>query len=410
MGRAAKIVALAAAALITGCRAPSLRAEKTREQPASTASVPALKAPPKNPPADAALSPSGLASQIDRRGHGEQRAQLQDKVRVEFTAWNEKGKLVDSSQQHGGPVVFEVGGVIQGWTEALQEMQVGEKRRLWVPDALAYPGRPGYPRGHSVFDIELLEIISGTPPPPAPEDVARAPSDAVRTESGLAYKLLARSASTERPHPWDRVTIRVSGWTAEGKVLDHLPPHDRPADFDVVKVIPGWREALQLLAIGERARVWLPQALAYGGRAGLPAGALVFDIELVAIERKPEPPRAPASVARAPAGAQKTASGIRYRFLHRSGRVAKPALTERVELHYSAWTRDGALFDSSVVRGKPATLPLSRIIPGWAEGLQRMSEGDKALLWIPEQLAYGGKTGAPRGPLLYEVELLRIMR
>ena len=69
-----------------------------------------------------------------------------------------------------------------------------------------------------------------------------------------------------------------------------------------------------------------------------------------------------------------------------------------------------ALFDSSIVRGKPATLPLSRVIPGWAEGVPLMAEGDKALLWIPERLAYAGKPGSPKGPLLYEVELLRIVR
>jgi peptidylprolyl isomerase len=63
-----------------------------------------------------------------------------------------------------------------------------------------------------------------------------------------------------------------------------------------------------------------------------------------------------------------------------------------------------------VVRGKPATLPLDRLIAGWAEGLMLMTEGSRALLWIPERLAYQGKPGAPSGMLVYEVELLRIVR
>jgi len=66
------------------------------------------------------------------------------------------------------------------------------------------------------------------------------------------------------------------------------------------------------------------------------------------------------------------------------------------------------VFHSSVVRGAPAKVPVSRLIPGWAEGLQLMAEGDKALFWIPEKLAYGGKEGGPRGMLVYEVELLAI--
>jgi peptidylprolyl isomerase len=86
----------------------------------------------------------------------------------------------------------------------------------------------------------------------------------------------------------------------------------------------------------------------------------------------------------------------------------KPKPSDRVQVHYSAWTSDGTLFDSSVARGKPASLPLSRVIPGWSEGLQLMVEGDKALFWIPEQLAYRGRAGSPRGALVYEVELLQI--
>jgi FKBP-type peptidyl-prolyl cis-trans isomerase len=77
-------------------------------------------------------------------------------------------------------------------------------------------------------------------------------------------------------------------------------------------------------------------------------------------------------------------------------------------VHYSAWTSDGKLFDSSVARGAPRTVPVNRVIAGWAEGLELMVEGDKALLWIPEELAYGGKEGSPRGLLVYEVELLKI--
>jgi peptidylprolyl isomerase len=136
---------------------------------------------------------------------------------------------------------------------------------------------------------------------------------------------------------------------------------------------------------------------------------LVFDIELVSIEHLPEPPRAPEHVAAVPTRASKTESGLAYRMLRRGHGKTKPRANARVEVHYSAWTRDGALFDSSVARGRPAILPIDRLIPGWAEGLQRMVEGDKAVFWIPEELAYGGRAGSPRGMLVYEVELLKIL-
>ena len=66
------------------------------------------------------------------------------------------------------------------------------------------------------------------------------------------------------------------------------------------------------------------------------------------------------------------------------------------------------MFDSSVVRGKPATFGLNQVIAGWTEGLQLMVEGEKRRLWIPEDLAYRGRPGAPAGMLVFDVELISI--
>ena len=65
------------------------------------------------------------------------------------------------------------------------------------------------------------------------------------------------------------------------------------------------------------------------------------------------------------------------------------------------------MFDSSVVQGKPAIFQVDGVIAGWTEGLQLMYEGEKARFWIPEKLAYGGKS-APYGMLVFDVELLKI--
>jgi len=82
-------------------------------------------------------------------------------------------------------------------------------------------------------------------------------------------------------------------------------------------------------------------------------------------------------------------------------------LSSSVTVHYSGWTTDGKLFDSSVVRGEPATFPLDGVIPGWTEGLQLMVEGEKTRFWIPQQLAYKGQS-APYGMLVFDVELIKI--
>jgi peptidylprolyl isomerase len=282
-------------------------------------------------------------------------------------------------------------------------MRVGERRRLWIPQNLSYT-RPGRPPSTVVFDIELVEIVEGEARP-APPDVAAPPASAKKTPSGLAYRLLQASDGDDRPNAWDRVTLRYAGWTTDGERLDG----SSRATFDVEKVMPGWLEALPLLATGDRARVWIPEALTRPGRSGAPPGMLVFDIELLSIERRPEPPRAPEHVAAAPPDAQKTDSGLAVRFLSKGEDGARPRPSSRVRLHYSAWTTDGARFDSSVVLGRPRTVALRNVIAGWREGLQLMAEGDKAVLWVPEKLAYGGAAGAPRGTLVYELELLKVV-
>lgn len=358
-------------------------------------------------PDDVITSDSGLMSKVMKPGEGERRPDPHDKVRVNFTSIDAKGEVVDSSEKRGGPVTYDVTGVIAGWSEALQQMRVGEQRRIWIPDHLVYPGRPGFPRPPAVFDLELLEIIEGEPPRPAPDDVAAVPKDAKRAPSGLAYKILRRSGSAERPRAWDRVTMHHASWTTDG-VMVESSRRERPSVYDLGHALPGLREALPLLAVGDSARLWIPEPLAHGGRAGEPKGMVVFDVELVSIERRPEPPRPPAHLTEAPPNAKKTESGLEYQIVKRGKGKRRPQPSDRVEVHYSAWTSDGKLFDSSVARGAPATVPVNRLIPGWAEGLQRMVEGDKALLWIPEALAYGGKEGAPQGLLVYEVELLKI--
>ena len=137
---------------------------------------------------------------------------------------------------------------------------------------------------------------------------------------------------------------------------------------------------------------------------------LVFDVELLGIKKPPEAPKTPKDVAAPPKDAKKTASGLAYKVLKKGTGTEKPGATSNVEVHYSGWTTDGKMFDSSTSRGAPASFPLNRVIPGWTEGLQLMVEGEKTRFWIPEELAYKGKPGKPQGMLVFDVELLKIKK
>jgi len=243
--------------------------------------------------------------------------------------------------------------------------------------------------------------------------VAAPPADAEKTASGLAKKVLQPGTGTEKPGPRDRVTVHYTGWTTDGRMFDSSVKRGQPATFPLNGVIKGWTEGLQLMVQGEKARFWIPAELAYGEtpqRPGAPAGMLVFDVELLSLEKAPNVD-APPDVAAPPADAQKTASGLAYKVLQPGTGTQKPTAESVVRVHYTGWTTDGQMFDSSVVRGQPATFPLNRVIPGWTEGLQLMSVGEKARFWIPGNLAYGDtptRPGAPAGMLVFDVELLGV--
>lgn len=364
---------------------------------------------PGPPPADAQKTASGLVTKVLRQGRGDQRPDAHDKVRVHLSGWNSKGKRSEDTRVRGEPATFDVTGVVPGLTEALQLMKVGELRRAWIPDALAYRRGRGKAPMPLIFDIELLEILDGAPPLPAPADVAAPPADVHRTKSGLTYRWTKRGGSKRKPNPWDRVRLDYTGWTAAGEMFESSSRLGGPATFDVDEVIPGWAEVLPKMAVGDRMRLWVPEALAYQGRLGRPRGKLVFDLELRSVESRPAPPVTPKHLTAPPKQAKHTASGLAYLVLAKGTGERRPEATSRVQLHYSGWTTEGELFDSSVVRGHPTTFPLSRVIPGWTEGLQMMVEGDKYRFWVPERLAYGKQTGGPQGMLVYEIELLKIL-
>ncbi|MDE0825299.1 MAG: FKBP-type peptidyl-prolyl cis-trans isomerase [Akkermansiaceae bacterium] len=121
-------------------------------------------------------------------------------------------------------------------------------------------------------------------------------------------------------------------------------------------------------------------------------------------------PKAPADVAVAPPEAEVTSTGLASKVLEPGQGSEQPSASDQVKVHYSGWTTDGELFDSSVVRGEPVTFGLGQVIPGWTEGLQLMTKGETRRFWIPAELAYGVNPppGAPAGMLVFDVELMGI--
>jgi len=246
----------------------------------------------------------------------------------------------------------------------------------------------------------------------APADVAAPPEDAAKTKSGLASKVLKAGTGDKMPAAADTVTVHYTGWTTDGKRFDSSVERGQPATFPLNGVIKGWTEGLQLMVTGEKRRFWIPGNLAYGDnpRPGAPKGMLVFDVELLSFKEAPAPPPVPEDVAAAPADAVKTKSGLASKVLRKGTGEKHPTAESQVEVHYTGWTTDGEMFDSSVVRGESITFGLNQVIAGWTEGVQLMVEGEKRRFWIPGSLAYGDtpRPGAPKGMLVFDIELIKI--
>ncbi len=111
--------------------------------------------------------------------------------------------------------------------------------------------------------------------------------DIQSTESGLQYEII-KSGNGVKPAKTDTVSVHYHGTLIDGTVFDSSVERGTPASFGVHQVIPGWTEALQLMDIGSKYRLFIPQELAYGanphpGGPIQPFSALIFEVELLEI-------------------------------------------------------------------------------------------------------------------------------
>lgn len=109
-------------------------------------------------------------------------------------------------------------------------------------------------------------------------------------------------------------------------------------------------------------------------------------------------------------GVQTTQSGLQYKVIS-SGKGKAPVATDKVTVHYTGKFVDGKVFDSSIGRD-PVTFEVGGVIPGWTEALQLMHEGDKWMIYLPYDIAYGergsGNDIPPYATLIFEVELIKV--
>jgi FKBP-type peptidyl-prolyl cis-trans isomerase len=121
-----------------------------------------------------------------------------------------------------------------------------------------------------------------------------------------------------------------------------------------------------------------------------------------------DPTTAPLDVAAPPETSRRGTNGLRFCILRRGEGTTYPTADSQVRVHYTGWTTDGVMFDSSHTRGEPISLPVNGVIRGWTMSLTHMTEGQLRRVWIPEELAYAGAEGRPAGMLVFDIELVAI--
>lgn len=254
--------------------------------------------------------------------------------------------------------------------------------------------------------LVALPVAAQVRPLPAPKPLDAPPPQAIPTASGVAY-LVLKPAPSQAPMPRGAfVEYTASAWSADGKTRLN-GAQAGPTTVSIARLVreqPALARAVLSTPIGETRRWWFDAARMQPGYPGMPDLPHVYEVTVL---REVDPTRAPDDVAAPPANATRTASGLAYRVLKRGKGGARPAPSDAIVIHYTGWTTDGVVFDSSVARGARATFPLPALIAGWQEGVQLMSRGDTFRFWIPGPLAYDneGPPGAPRGMLVFDVTL-----
>lgn len=240
-----------------------------------------------------------------------------------------------------------------------------------------------------------------------PPNLGSAPATATETASGMSYIVIKPASDPGRFVTGEFVEFRLDAWSSDGTTRANA--RQDGAQVRSIRSLaseqPGLARALLTTPVGETRRWWILADRLKPGYPGMPDLAHVMDLTVLG---EKNPVQTPADLRAPPADAVRTPSGLSYRVLKRGAGGARPSPASTIEIHYSGWTLDGRLFDSSVARDQRASFPLDQLIPGWQEGILLMSRGDSFRFWIPGPLAYDTPTASPdtpKGTLVFDITL-----
>lgn len=387
--------------------APATAAAPAKADSATPARPPVEQMKPsldiKTPPADAVKLPSGV-SYKKLSTTTESAPARNDTVLIHFSGWKANtGETFNTTRNHDKPMPLDLSNAAPGFADVFTQVNRGERVMFWMP-AEVVSGLGAGPAEPLTFEAELMEIQRA---PAVPADLVKPPAGAKTTRGGARYVVLKPGAG-DRPRSFDTVKFHITTWDEAGKMLHSTELRARPMGGPVERQKAPLGDLLTAMAVGQRVRVWVSDEQATAGENLLPTGTRCAELELLEITKGTPPPAVPKDVKGPPPGTKKTEAGVFYRVLKAGKPGPHPKPTDTVEVHYTGWTTDGKMFDSSVTRGAPAKFSLGGVIKGWTDGIPTMVVGEQTRFWIPEELAYKGQASGPKGMLVFDVELLSI--
>ena len=370
-------------------------------------------------------TPSGLQYVVLKSGSPDgPMPGLNDQARVHYDGrLASDGSKFDSSYDRGQPAEFGVTQVISGWTEALQLMRPGDDWMVYLPSDLAYgetgtPGGPIGPNSDLLFRMNLIETVKDETPgaeifdkylPWNPDS-----SEIETTENGLQYIVLE---SGDESGPLVTIEDKVSQHfeirlAENASRLDSSFGKPSPQTMSVARLLPAWSQALVSMRPGDDWLVHVPAT-----ETG-PTQDIVLRINLIDIV-VPQVSDAAAWDKYTPwnsdaSEVQETASGLEYIVLEAGDAAGtSPTTADTVEVYYEGRLTTGETFDSAYARGESIEFGVTGVIAGWTEALQLMRPGDRWLVYIPSEIAYGqnprpGGLIKPGDDLIFEMQLVGV--
>ncbi len=239
--------------------------------------------------------------------------------------------------------------------------------------------------------------------------LAKPATGVVEVMPGLAFMVLKKGLEAETIDPFKVIRTRSDVWKADGTQTGSVEDGLSTSQLrQVRKSLPFFATILESMPVGERRRWWISSDLVPEGSRAFEKADYVMEIEIVDVL---DPLPAPRNVAAIPKAAAVTSEGIGILTLRAGDQTTYPELKSTIVVHYSGWTTDGRMFDSSRLREATASFPLDRLITGWQLAIPKLSKGEMARIWIPGTLAYDNREDrpfAPKGMLVFDVELIEI--